>query len=1492
MPDSDSALIPASVPVDQMDSVTRSEPRNEPDFLVVGIGASAGGLPSLEAFLEAVPADCAMAFVVVQHLSPDFHSMMDTLLARRTTLAVRAIEDGSSVLPGTVYVLPAGKSVRFEAGCLHLQDRADSDDLFLPVNMMFKSLAEEFGPRAVAIVLSGTGSDGSASLQQLKSRGGLVMAESVNSARFSGMPISAENTGHVDDVLEPAQMPGRLLEYAETRVKHPDAQAVWSPVMRRILARVRERHGINFSGYRPNTINRRLERRLSVSSASSLENYAGLLDHRPDEVDKLFEEFLIGVTEFFRDEDAFDALGAEALVPLLEGRTDDRPLRVWVPACSTGQEAYSLAMLILESCSGDEPPPVSIFATDVDGKAIERAIDPVYSEEEIEGVSDEWRQRYFEHSPSGWHPGEIIRGMVTFARHDLLEDPPFTNLDLVSCRNLLIYLRPERQCRVLTLFHYALRPDGYLFLGNSETIQPLHREFDTVNARQRLFRKRRDVTLTDGFRLQRRRQISRTGRSAAVHGEPGGLALQENLLGVYDELLNTYMPPSLLIDDGFQLVDAFGGAESLLRYESRRPSHNILKSLNLESTAPITGAMQMARRRRKPIRFAGVVQQRGDERRKLDVNVRYLDGSGPQSALYLLQFRESDTAFREDDACPADSDGVEALDGDSGGDSVHRELAETRANLQATVQELESSNEQLQSTNEELIAANEELQSTNEELSSVNEELFTVNKQYQGKIAELKELNEDLNHLLLISGLKIIFFDRQLRIRRFSANVSPVFDVGLQDVGSELRSEQHVLDIPDLHRQLQASIHEESRYAEKVMDKDGRPYFMRIMPYRIDGAVEGSLLTLTDISDLEKTRQRLEQVQSRFYELMGGASDAILMSNQEGLIKEVNQAAEDIFGLEAEEMVGRRRFDLLTHHLRGQAKQDAIARLERLSQEDHYEWDFQRPDGDVLTLDISSTLVSGEGRLAIIRDITDRKRYQLGLAEAREQAEAANQAKSDFLANMSHEIRTPLTAIMGYTDRLRQQLSEEGSLNTLEIIRRNSQHLLEIINDILDLSRIEAERLDIDRKDFEPGELLSEVYTLLEMPAQDRGIEFELTVDGEIPQQCQSDPRRLKQILLNLVGNAIKFTEQGRVSIELRYRETGDLLEFVVTDTGIGIAAEMLDKIFLPFNQADPSSTRSYEGTGLGLAISHSLAQRLGGSLTVDSTPGEGSRFVLQVLAHTPEDTVLVEPDLEMLLDTRLDQKLPKLSGRVLVVDDRLDVRGLFEEAVRQSGAEVMTADNGQQAIDCIEEALADDDPFAACVMDMQMPVMDGYDAVREIRRRGHDLPVLALTAAGMKQDRLRALDAGCSAHRVKPVSAFQLVNLLQSLMAETPVSDGTPECHESGRVLIVDDAPDLRELLVELMQSEGLAVKSCASADEAIRLHGEWQPRVVISDFHLQGRDGAELLAALPRNGSSLHILLTGDGEVADRDQPEGVDRVMFKPPDFAELLDLVIND
>jgi two-component system CheB/CheR fusion protein len=861
------------------------------DGLIVALGASAGGLDALDRFFAALAPTDAAAFVVIQHLAPGHKTMMDTLLARQTEMHVTVAEDGTLVEGGHVYVIPPGKLLTLESGRLCTAPRPETG-ITLPIDAFLRSLSKRSGP-AAGVILSGTGSDGTLGVEALAQAGGWVLVQDPQTARFDGMPLNAQATGLADEVLPPEALAEQITEIIARPGAHPgrllaeDGSGVVGPLA--VVELLRNVSNVDFSQYKPDSLIRRVKRRMQASGTLTLQAYADHLAANPTEVIALRKELFIAVTQFFRDADAFDCLRTEVLEPLVAERraAGDDQLRIWVAGCATGQEAYSLTMMLLEVIeAAGVTQQLKVFATDVEPMYVDAASQGSFSDAELENLSAAQRERWFVRQDNGrWQARPELRRPIVFARHDILTDPPFTNLDLVACRNLLIYLRTASQERALRRLTYGLRAGGVLFLGLSESPSAASGDFDVIDSRLKLYRLRwRQRRLPPADLLptaHAQRATHHAQRSEAIAAEA------HLVQGSLESLVTRYAPPTVLVNAEREVEHFFGDSDRLMRLGTGDASLDLVRLLprglrpvvaTLLHSAQRTGTAQ----RSQPLQFTTADDAAETLSCRVFVSPLATESGRPPAKL-LVSFEELGTP--EPRQVPVAQADLAEMSQQHVVD-LERELAVTRSGLEDTIQQLGTANEELQATNEELMASNEELQSTNEELQSVNEELYSVNSEYQSKLQEVNEVNADLETLTRATGLPIVFLDDTLRVTRYTPQVVEIFSLRDSDIGRPITDFSHGLEDADLFEILRDALEFGEPRQFETRDAAGRAWLVRVVPFagRGDGPAR-IVVSFVDVSSL-RDAERLQAI-------LDAVPENVCVLDRTGCITIVNRAWQD-----------------------------------------------------------------------------------------------------------------------------------------------------------------------------------------------------------------------------------------------------------------------------------------------------------------------------------------------------------------------------------------------------------------------------------------------------------------------------------------------------------------------------------------------------------------------------------------------------------------------
>jgi two-component system CheB/CheR fusion protein len=981
-------------------------------FLIVGIGASAGGLAAFEAFFSAMPADTepGVAFVLVQHLAPDHKSMLRDLIGRYSRMEAFEIEDGMRVRPNCAYIIPPNKDLALIHGQLQLLEPTSPRGRRMPIDFFFRSMAQDLQERAVCIVLSGTGSDGTLGMRAIKEAGGMAMVQSPASAEYDGMPRSALDTGLADHELPPAEMPGPLLAYAARADRNsvdielePDSEPQPSVSndgdLQKICVLLRAHTGHDFSQYKPNTLHRRIERRMAVVSSATLAQYIEYLQHTPEELDALFGDLLIGVTSFFRDAEAFAALEQLVIPKLFSGKPAGSVVRVWCSGCSSGEEAYSLAILLHEQIATLKPSyKVQIFATDIDARAIAIARNGHFPASIAADISPDRLARHFTQETDGsYRVHKRIRDMLVFSEHDVIKDPPFSKMDLISCRNLLIYMGSEIQRKLIPLFHYALNPGGFLFFGSSESIGEHADLFEVEERKHKLFRRKEHVA-----RRAMPRFLAAAPAHEIAHAGRANTAKKTPLRDLTEQtLLQQIAPAAVLVNRQGDILYQHGRTGSYLELSpGEAGASNVLRMAREGLLGDLSSALRAADTDKQVTRRAGLrVKTNGDF---TTVNLTVVpaiahEAATPDAPLYLVILEEAlESSFSAASTAASFSD-VGGAEPEHRTDARVAGLIEqlrakdvyvesTSREREAAHEALKCANEEMQSINEELQSTNEELETSKEELQSLNEELATVNSELQTKVVDLSRANNDMNNLLAGTNIGTVFVDHQLRILRFTPAATRIIRLISGDVGrpvGDIVAEFTGYD--GLVRDTQAVLDTLVPREIEVHTKAGALYTMRILPYRtLENVIEGAVITFVDITKMKRAEAALRDSEDKYRSLIAQAPDAVLINHRDKIVL-VNKACVRFFGTQDEsDLIGRSIYDLFRDESRTALRQymqrvretrEAVAPLDAR---------LERADGVAVDVEVLATsFVHGSASdiHVIVREATLRKQAVAALRE-------------------------------------------------------------------------------------------------------------------------------------------------------------------------------------------------------------------------------------------------------------------------------------------------------------------------------------------------------------------------------------------------------------------------------------------------------------------------------------------------------------------------------
>jgi two-component system CheB/CheR fusion protein len=1144
-------------------------------FPVVGVGASAGGLEALSAFLKALSARAGMAIVVIQHLAPEHESALTQLLSKATPMPVLEVSDGMAMQPNHVYVIPPNKSMTLEGGILKLVPREHSSVPHHPIDEFCAALAREQKAAAIGVILSGSGSDGTLGLRAIKSEGGVTFAQDPKTASWPSMPASAISAGVVDFVLPAAEIAAELARISRHPYLLKNGEAPEGDGLEKIYMLLLSATGVDFRLYKQPTVSRRVGRRMALRKMGSLDEYVRLLKQHADEIKALADDIFIHVTGFYRDAESFQSLRTHIFPKLRLNKRSD-PVRIWVPGCSTGEEVYSIAMLLIESLGAStNQTKIQMFGTDISEPAVQRARAGIYSQAAVRGVSPARLRRFFVKVEHGYQINKDVRGLCVFARHDLASDPPFSKLDLISCRNVLIYAGPLLQNRILAAFQYALKPGGFLFLGKSEAISAYSDIFAVEDRSHKIFSRRPTAGPAAHFewRMDDRKEQGVAPAKAALPAVAGDFQQQAEQV-----LLRRYAPPALVIDSNLRVLHFQGDISPYLVLPTGPPTVQLLKMLRPELVLDLSSAISKAKREGTTIATDPVHFERGGQASTVRLEVSPLSKDDAGKPDLLVVFKETQTELSRPK--------IQAKGGKSARDSrLARELTATREYLSSLIGEHETAQEEMKAAHEEILSSSEELQSTNEELEtakeelqSSNEELQTLNEELLHRNLDLGVLTNDLNNLLVGVDIPVVVLDGSLHIRRFTPIAGKLLNLIEGDVGRPFSDIAAMLEVSDWDALFAEVISQFQPVEREVKDKNGRWHSLRIRPYRTsDNKIDGVILILLDTDVIKR---ELEESHGYAQMLLESAEQAIVAASADGSIVLINGATEKMFGYPRADLLGKPLELLLPAGIpRGRVREG------------------RRKDGTRFPLEISLSTIDQAGvrlTVAFITDITERRRLenlsetyrgeiralaaQLITAQEEERRRVSRELHDSLcqkLASLAFDVENLAVALPSpAATRARLGKLRERAIKVSEEARHIAYELHPSVLD--DLGLVVSLKALCD--EFAKAEKIRVEFTAGELP-------------DLVPQQVASGLYRITQESLQ---NVAKHAKAKRLSVTLAVQEFN--LALCLEDDGIGFA---------------PQAVKGKGG--LGLVSIGERTRILDGTLSIDSKPGSGTRISVRV---------------------------------------------------------------------------------------------------------------------------------------------------------------------------------------------------------------------------------------------------------------------------------------
>ncbi|HEY2799963.1 MAG TPA: CheR family methyltransferase [Chthoniobacterales bacterium] len=1377
----------------------KSETAPNDSFPIAGIGASAGGLEAFTQLLKHLPADTGMGFVLVQHLDPQHESALTQLLARATAMPVQEVRNNLRVEANHVYVISPNTNLAIASGVLKLEPRPEGHGPHRSIDFFLEALAHDQNDCAIGVILSGTATDGTLGLEAIKAEGGITFAQD-ESAKYDSMPRSAIAAGCVDFALPPQKIAQELARIAKHPYLHDGVRGAFSSRegavsakattpsrearalpeedgFKKILLLLRNHCGVDFSLYKSSTIERRISRRMVLNKQNTPADYADFLRHNSKELDALYSDALISVTSFFRNPEAFDALERKVFPKLVAQRERDDPLRVWVPGCSTGQEPYSIAISFAEfSEIAERAPKLQIFATDLNEALLEKARQGIYPRTLAQEISPERLRRFFVEEEGGYRVLKSLRQQVIFARQNLMSDPPFSRMDLIICRNLLIYLEADLQRKIIPAFHYALKPDGFLFLGTSESISDFPELFAAADKKQKIFVKKPGPT--PAFRLP-------LPNERATDPSPGSrvpgprFALAEGGRGEGDAqreadriMVSQFAPPGVLINAELQILQFRGATGAYLEPPTGKASFDLLKMARQGLMLPLRAAINQAMRENKAVRRENVRVPRNGASRALNLEVIPLKNL--KQPCYLVLFEEAhpmpEQKFisarapkraREAPALPRKESGRIA--------DLERELSETRDYLQSIQEEHEAGNEELQASNEEVQSANEELQSINEELEtskeeleSANEELTTVNEEMTSRNAELSRLNADLNNLQVSIHTAILLFSRELILRRFTPLAGKLFNLLPADLGRPLGGIRHNLEVPDLERLLAEVIETVTAREREVQDKDGRWYALRARPYLLDNQIDGVVLVLGDIDALKRSEGEIRAARDYAEATLRTIPGPLVILHADLRVSTANEAFYKTFQVTPAATEGRLIYEVGNGQwnipkLR-ELLEEIIPQKQAISGfEVTHEFEFIGRRSMLLNARRVDSEKSVPARILLaIEDITLRRRVEQQLIHSQKM-----ESLGTLAGGIAHDFNNILAIILGYATRLEERKAQPKQIpDAIKVIRDAVERGTSLVQQLLSSARqteTHIAALDLNALVRELGGMLGATFP--------KTIKFILRPKPNLP-LLKADRSQIHQVLLNLCVNARDaMPKGGKITIETGVRAGPQLREHFsvataahyvllrVIDTGSGISRQVEPHIFEPFYSTKERS----KGTGLGLSVVYGVVNNHHGFVRVGSEHGRGTTFSVY-LPLGPETGFAAGAGEELPAP-------PNDSTRtILFVEDEEMLRALGVMMLQDDGYRVLEARDGVEAVEMFEAHRAE---IGLVVCDLGLPQLGGREVFLKMKESKPS--VRAIIASGYLEANMRSkmLQDGVSEVIEKPYDFHKLLEKVRSLIGQ-----------------------------------------------------------------------------------------------------------------------------
>ena len=1187
------------------------------DIYVVGIGASAGGLDALQEFFDNIPINTGMAFCVVQHLSPNFKSLMDELLSRHSRMKISTVIDGEKIEPNRIYLNAKEVSLKIKNGRFQFITKETAGTLNLPIDMFFHSLGEEYQENAIGVILSGTGTDGSRGMRTIRDFGGTVMVQEPSSAQFDGMPNTAISTGFAEYIDTPAKLALEIIKFPLKpaffgNVNEGGTTTETELFFLQILDELHKYCGIDFKLYKNNTLVRRLEKRMNLLSIFNIPDYYDFIRNNLTELEILKGDFFIGVTTFFRDKEAYELLRTKVFPKIFKDRPSHEPVRLWSVGCSTGEEAYSLAILVDEYIKEHGlKHSFKIFATDIDRRAIDIASNGEYIVNAVNDISQKRLEHYFIRTGEHYQIIKRIREKIIFSTHNIIKDPPFIKMDFISCRNLLIYIQPKTQQKIFQHFQFSLNLFGFLFLGNSENIGDLQKDFEVVSNKWRIYINKTKIRVLPSFEQAERVQ-SISMQNSNLHVTPKSKKQKHSTENTFTaHISEIFAPKCLFIDPDFNILFIKGDFQDYIQIPQGLVQMNLMAMLDEKLAVMVRNGIRRLDEEKKSIVFSNILYTHKDGQQTLNITFTRIDQDS--SLMYLIAFDQKENR----DAKTVVYDQYE-LD-----EFSKQRIEDLEFDLKTKQEELQYVVEELETSNEELQASNEELQGTNEELQSVNEELYTVNTELQAKNKELQDLSNDINNLLISTDIGTLFLDNTLVIRKFTPALKKHFNLEDTDIGRPISNFTHKFpnrNDGEFIESIKTVISTKTAVELEIYDTEGNIYLNKILPYVTSKkSTDGVVITYVDITNTKQIEKDLRISEAKFKNLHHELQ--VIIDNFPGLIfykdsknnyLKVNKLMADTYNLDKTEIEGKNLSEFYTAKQAKSYWDDDKAMIKSGHSKLNTIQTLKTSEG-LKWLNTSKILVKNliDGStniLGVSMEITEIKKTEQLLKESLAKLVISNKELSQFAYVASHDLQEPLNNIASFIklfiEKYDSIVDDEGQ-QFLNIILNSSNRMKELIRAVLEHSRIDNEKTIVS---FSPLNTINQVIT--DMSALVKATNTTINIDS-LPKKMKGQEINIRLLFQNLISNAIKFNSSKAPQIDISCQEKHGYYQFNVKDNGIGIDSAYAKKIFDVFQRLHNQD--EYPGTGIGLANCKKIVEMHDGHIWFESEENKGTTFMFTI---------------------------------------------------------------------------------------------------------------------------------------------------------------------------------------------------------------------------------------------------------------------------------------